>query len=65
LAEWALDELTLAVSIVPGAFRLRDVSLAIFTQNVVGPFFFETLQRKGRELDQMWRGVLWHRAFAG
>jgi hypothetical protein len=35
-----------------------DVLLRVFTQNVSGPIFFEIIQRKGSELDQMWRGVL-------
>jgi hypothetical protein len=33
-----------------------DVLLRVFTQNVRGPIFFEILQRKGSELDQMRRG---------
>ena len=49
-----------------GGWREGDgVLLRIFTQNIIGPIFFEIIQRKGSELDQMWRGVLWHRAFAG
>jgi len=40
--------------VVPG----EGVPLPIFTQNVIAPIFFEIIQPKGSELDQMRRGVL-------
>ena len=42
----------------PGVVPWQGVPLAIFTQNVIGPIFFEIIQPKGSELDQMRRGVL-------
>jgi len=37
---------------------IPGVPLPIFTQNVIAPIFFEIIQPKGSELDQMRRGVL-------
>jgi len=37
---------------------IAGVPLPIFTQNVIGPIFFEIIQPEGSELDQMRRGVL-------
>ena len=55
-----------------GALRVADGALLAmvcrwrFSRKIfIGPIFIEILQRKGSELDQMWRGVLWHRACAG
>ena len=57
----------------------QGLLLQIFTQNVIGPIFFEIIQRKGNEgfgegnfkalfesieLDQMRRGVIFERTFA-
>jgi hypothetical protein len=47
-------ELQRGPRVVPG----EGVPLPFFTQNVIAPIFFEIIQPKGSELDQMRRGVL-------